>query len=62
MRALFDNPALLLVGVGMPLLLGVVVLLAVYWVVRLAVRHGARDAGGARLEQRAPDDRSGSGG
>jgi hypothetical protein len=47
-RALFDNPALLLIGFGVPLLLGVVVLLAVYGVVRLAVRHGALDADRAR--------------
>jgi hypothetical protein len=41
--ALADNPVLLVVAFGIPLFVAAVVLFALYWVVRLAVRHGARD-------------------
>ncbi|PWJ54125.1 hypothetical protein SAMN06264364_10832 [Quadrisphaera granulorum] len=41
---LFDNPALLLVGFAAPLVLAALVLFGLYWVVRLAVGHGAADA------------------
>lgn len=44
MRALFDNPALLLVGMVLPALVAVVGVVVLYWVVRLGVRHGAADA------------------
>lgn len=44
MVALADDPALLVVALGIPLHIAAVVLLALYWVVRLAVRHAARDA------------------
>lgn len=44
MRTLFDNPALLLVGLALPVLAALVVVFVVYWVVRLGVRHGAADA------------------
>ncbi|MEH3076584.1 MAG: hypothetical protein PGN11_07845 [Quadrisphaera sp.] len=44
MRALFDNPALLLVGMALPALVAVVGVVVLYWVVRLGVRHGAADA------------------
>ncbi|TNM64087.1 hypothetical protein FHN55_14745 [Streptomyces sp. NP160] len=44
MRSLFDNPALLLVGMVLPLLVAVVGLFVIYWLVRLGVRHGAADA------------------
>ena len=44
MFAIADNPALLVVAFGIPLLMAAVVLFALYWVVRLAVRHGTTDA------------------
>jgi len=43
-QAIADNPALLVVAFGIPLLVAAVVLLGLYWVVRLAVRHGSTDA------------------
>jgi len=42
--ALADNPVLLVVALGIPVLVGALVLFALYWVVRLAVRHGTTDA------------------
>lgn len=50
MVAIADNPALLVVALGIPLLVGAAVLFGLYWVVRLAVRHGATDA-----SRRSPD-------
>lgn len=44
MFALADNPALLVVALGIPVLVGALVLFGLYWVVRLAVRHGTTDA------------------
>lgn len=44
MSALADNPVLLVVTLGIPLLVGAAVVFGLYWVVRLAVRHGADDA------------------
>ena len=44
MFALADNPVLLLITFGVPLLVLALVLFVLYWVVRLAVRHGTADA------------------
>lgn len=61
MRTLFDNPALLLVGFAVPLVLSAVVLVVVYGVVRLAVRHGALDADRVRRGTAGPEGPAGPG-
>ncbi|TXR55648.1 hypothetical protein [Quadrisphaera setariae] len=62
MRALFDDPALLLVGMVLPVLVAVVGVVVLYWVVRLGVRHGAADAdrslGGGPTPPAAPGPRA----
>ena len=48
-----EAPRLLLLLLA-SLVLAVLVVLAVYWAVRLAVRHGLRDTGGGALLQGGP--------